>query len=307
MRVLKWLFQPVYLLLFIVLVALYVNREAIFSERVTTSPQAEELIGKVDTLVARLRAEMEPPLPATAPQLVADESLLPPVDGTELSFAPAAGSEKQQPSLAEPLFVPEEAEEAKSAEAVVAVVVAEVPPSEGVSAGGAAEGDAIGEESASTQDESLVHPEEDALPVTPPELDAPTAPSLAIVAERPQPNPEPNPEPTPEPLPPSSASVPPLEIWRAARAAVWQGDLDGAVSHYRQLIAAQPDNFDAHGELGNVLLAQADVAAAIEAYSAAARLIHQAGYHEMAYRLAAIVARMDEEQGRALLGEFSAE
>jgi hypothetical protein len=56
-----------------------------------------------------------------------------------------------------------------------------------------------------------------------------------------------------------------------------------------------------------VLLAQADVAAAVEAYATAARLIRKAGHPQMAYRLAGIVAEMDEEQGRALLGEFSPE
>ncbi|MCW8919054.1 MAG: tetratricopeptide repeat protein [Gammaproteobacteria bacterium] len=299
MRVLKWLFQPVYLLLLIVLVALYVNREVIFSETLTASPQAEELIGKVDTLVARLRPEVEQPLPATAPHVVADESLLPPVDGTESSPAPAGDSDRQQPSSVEPSFAQEESEQAESEEAVAAVVVAEAPPSESGSAGGAADGGTVGAEPASPPDGLLAFPEEGAPLARPLELDGVAAPPLVISAEEP--------EPTPEPLPASSTPVPPLEIWHAARAAVWQGDLEGAVAHYHQLIAAQPDNFDAYGELGNVLLAQADVAAALEAYTAAARLIHQAGYHEMAYRLAAIVARMDEEQGRALLGEFSAE
>jgi hypothetical protein len=36
-RLLKWLFQPAYLLLIIVVVALYVNREAVFPEEVAES------------------------------------------------------------------------------------------------------------------------------------------------------------------------------------------------------------------------------------------------------------------------------
>jgi len=103
----------------------------------------------------------------------------------------------------------------------------------------------------------------------------------------------------------SAESVPPLTLWRAARNAVWQGDLDGAVAKYHQLISAQPDNYDAHGEMGNVLLAQSNVTGAIESYVKAARLIYRSGNPKMAFALANVVGKLDNEQGRALYNEFS--
>lgn len=283
MSILKWLFQPAYLLLIIVLVALYVNREAIFPESVTGSQEAEVLIDKVDTLVARLRADVEPPLPETPSPVQAGELATAQGDDTELAVVPVGDENGQQPSQAAPL--PESVP--------VVAEFAEVPGATTPNADSDVDSEAATTAEISTPpEESLAHAPVD----TPPEpglaanasTDAPSSPALQV-----------------EPTAPA-APVPPLVIWHAARAAVWQGDLDGAVAHYRQLIAVQPDNFDAYGEMGNVLLAQAKVAAAIEAYTAAARLIHQAGHLPMAYRLADVVAEMDEEQGRALFSEFSA-
>ena len=105
-------------------------------------------------------------------------------------------------------------------------------------------------------------------------------------------------------MPDELAVASPLSIWRAARAAVWQGDLNAAVAHYRQLIVQQPNNDDAYGEMGNVLLAQSDVAAAVEAYVAAARLIRQSGNQQMARRMVGVVGSLDEARGQALYYEF---
>ena len=49
MRLLKWLFQPAYVLLIIVVVALYVNREAVFPEKVAESLEAEALVARIST------------------------------------------------------------------------------------------------------------------------------------------------------------------------------------------------------------------------------------------------------------------
>jgi tetratricopeptide (TPR) repeat protein len=261
-----------------------VNREAIFPESVTGSQEAEVLIDKVDTLVARLRADVEPPLPETPSPVQAGESATAQGDDTELAVVPVGDENGHQPSQAAPL--PESVP--------VVAEFAEVPGTTTPNADSAVDSDA-----ASTAEEISNPPEEGLAPApvdTPPEVD------LAASAS---PTDQPSlPAQQVEPTAPA-APVPPLMIWHAARAAVWQGDLDGAVAHYRQLIAVQPDNFDAYGEMGNVLLAQANVAAAIEAYTAAARLIHQAGHLPMAYRLAGVVAEMDEEQGNALFSEFS--
>jgi tetratricopeptide (TPR) repeat protein len=279
--ILKWLFQPAYLLLIIVLVALYVNREALFPEAVTGSQEAEVLIDKVDTLVARLRSDVEQPLPETLSPVQAGESATTQGDDTESAVVPVGDEIGQQPSQVVPL--PE-----------LAPVVAEVP----AAATPGADSPVDSEVASTTAEISTLLPEESQGPAP---VDTPPESGLAASASTDEP---PSFALQVEPTA-SAAPVPPLVIWHAARAAVWQGDLDGAVAHYRQLIAVQPDNFDAYGEMGNVLLAQANVTGAIEAYTAAARLIHQAGHLPMAYRLAGVVAEMDEEQGRALFSEFS--
>jgi tetratricopeptide (TPR) repeat protein len=103
----------------------------------------------------------------------------------------------------------------------------------------------------------------------------------------------------------AAETLSPLEHWKAARAAVWQGELSGAVTHYQKLITAQPDNYDAYGEMGNVLLAQSNAQAAADAYATAASLIYRSGNRQMAYRVANIVTQLDQARGEVLQGEFA--
>ncbi len=258
MRVLKWLFHPVYLLIIIVIFALYVNRDALFSEEVAESLEVEALVSKVDELAERLRsdAEAEPTtaLPEIAETEVADKS----VNEASDAVAEVASSP-----------VPEATESVTDESASVAESVAEesAPVAEVVSAVSNAE-------STSLQSESQLEP----LAVVT-EIESSTVPGEVAVAS-------------------------PLSVWQSARAAVWQGDLSGAVAQYRQLVAQQPDNYDAYGEMGNVLLAQSDVAAAVDAYVKAARLIHQSGNQRMARHLVGVVASLDEAQGQLLYNEF---
>jgi tetratricopeptide (TPR) repeat protein len=304
-RVLKWLFQPVYLLLIIVVVALYVNREAIFPEEVTESLEVAALSDKVESLVERLRSAQEQPLAEVQPAAVESEPPAPEVEATvEASIPPAEDSALPQPPQPEPV-----AEQEMPAVGIVEEASSDIPQAAVLSE--AAESVVTEEapaEAAVTTVSSLPAPETD---ISPPPVESTSLP-VAVVdlagsvsEEAPAANDTADTEESivAQPAP----AMPPLAIWRAARAAVWQGDLSGAVAHYRQLIVLQPDNFDAYGEMGNVLLAQADTAGALEAYVSAARLIHQAGYREMAYRLASVVAGMDEERGRELFSEFAQE
>ena len=281
MRLLKWLFQPTYILLIIVLVALYVNREAIFPEEVAESLEAEALIAKAEDVIEQLR------------------------NGVAQSIAEAPQTEATSTSVA-PQGLVSERDTADDAGASPAETVAEDKPTtvavaeDHVTVATPVEENVVAESSAEaamattdTQSPLAVAPgvpqtsSDEAL-----EEGVETEPLLPIVPPAPV-------------VPVASAPAQALELWQAARAAVWQGDLDGASRHYHELIALQPQNFDAYGELGNVLLAQNNVPAAIEAYASAARLIRDTGNIEMAYRVVSIVATLDEGRANALNNEFS--
>lgn len=253
MRVLKWLFHPVYLLLIIVIFALYVNRDVLFSDEVAESLEVEALVGKMDELTERLRSDTEGE-PATAPLETAESEAVNESSDDVAEVAEVASSPALEP-----------AEAVSEEPAPVADVVAAVSK----------------EEPTALQSEPQLEPAR-----SEPE---PAQPETMAIQE----------EVTDEP-----AVASPLSIWRAARTAVWQGDLNAAVDHYRQLIAQQPNNYDAYGEMGNVLLAQSDVTAAVEAYVTAARLIRQSGNQQMARRLVGVVGSLDEAQGQALYNEF---
>ena len=92
----------------------------------------------------------------------------------------------------------------------------------------------------------------------------------------------------------------PLVVWDAARRAAWEGKYDVAVGKYRELIGLQPGNFDAYGEMGNVLLRQGDMEAAVDAYYQAAMLLSQSRYPQVAWRVLDIVARLDQKKGQQL-------
>ena len=249
MRLLKWLFQPAYLLLIIVIVALYVNREAVFPEEVAESLEAEALVAKIEDMTNGLREDVEEALESTD---TADEVV------EEVAAEEATAVAEAETSVEEPAPVAE----------VEAETVAEDAP---------------------------------AMPAEEPVVQEVTEeqPSEPEVAQ---------PEPVQEPVEASAQAAPqqhPLTLWQQARSAVWQGDLDAAVSRYQELIAIEPDNYDAYGEMGNVLLAQSKAEAAAEAYAMAARLIYRSGNREIAYRVADIVLQLDPRQAEGLRREFA--
>jgi tetratricopeptide (TPR) repeat protein len=85
-----------------------------------------------------------------------------------------------------------------------------------------------------------------------------------------------------------------------ARQAFWQQDLDGAIKAYRAAIAADPENPDAYGELGNIYLGQGERDAASQAYlEAGLRLIEQ-GRPERAVRLLRVISGLDRDRARTL-------
>jgi tetratricopeptide (TPR) repeat protein len=89
-----------------------------------------------------------------------------------------------------------------------------------------------------------------------------------------------------------------------ARQAAWKGQWDKAEAAYRQLQQEQPDNFNIHGELGNLYFMQRKGKEAAGAYYQAATLLAAQGYRRDAIRLMQVVQRLDRELGIKLQQEL---
>lgn len=89
-------------------------------------------------------------------------------------------------------------------------------------------------------------------------------------------------------------------LWQTARRNAWEGNSDAAVEAYRALIELQSGNYDAYGEMGNVLLQQGDSAGAVEAYSQAALLLGKSGYPQAAWDVMNIVTQLDQDKAQQL-------
>ena len=85
------------------------------------------------------------------------------------------------------------------------------------------------------------------------------------------------------------------DLLMAARQAFWEEDYPRAVSQYRRLIGADPDNPDLHGELGNIYFAMNDGRQASQEYYRAAQILMQQNRFEAAQRLLSPIRAMDRE------------
>jgi tetratricopeptide (TPR) repeat protein len=85
-----------------------------------------------------------------------------------------------------------------------------------------------------------------------------------------------------------------------ARLAAWKGQWDKAESVYRELQQANPEDYNIHGELGNLYYMQRKGKEAAEAYYQAATLLAAQGYHRDAMRLAQVIQRLDRDLGTKL-------
>ncbi len=90
------------------------------------------------------------------------------------------------------------------------------------------------------------------------------------------------------------------EVWRTARLAAWEGRFQDSLAAYERLIAAEPENADAHGEMGNVHLQLGNGRKAVDAYEQSAMLWHEAEDSMRAWHLQRIVSGFDWERGQAL-------
>lgn len=85
-------------------------------------------------------------------------------------------------------------------------------------------------------------------------------------------------------------------LLKQARDAYWDGDYATAEQAYEQAIALAGDDPAPYGELGNVYFAQRDLAAAADAYSAAAHRLLTQGRTEEARHLMLVLKGLDEQK-----------
>lgn len=278
MRALKWLFHPVNLLIIVVLVALYINRQTLFPE-LAESPEVKQLVSRVDGVIASLNnniAELKESVQEPVPADPSAESELSPTS------APTPAPEQSPgPDAAANAGQDEDAQGHAPAPAVAppAQRFDDLPEMRPIGP--------VGESEPSQQVEQELPPAGPQQPaaaaaVAPQRAGESSADSQAIGTGQAKPSGE------------------PLAIWKAARRAAWEGNTEQAVEHYRALIALQPENFDAYGELGNVLLRRGDNEAAAEAYAEAAMLLTRSNYPQVAWRVLDIVSRLDQERASRL-------
>lgn len=253
MRVLKWVFHPVNLLIVIVLVALYINRQTLFPE-LSNSPEVQQLVGRVDSVIDAIdegvTAISADVVERVAPEETPDNAT---AEGRAETSVTAADSSVETP---QPRFDDLPTMEATPAEAILLEEAAE---------------------------EQQPDPAEMA------DSEENTDRSAAVVTEAPS-----------ESSGAEESAGEPMALWREARRAAWAEQPERAVEQYRALIALQPDNYDAYGEMGNVLLRMGEREAAVDAYSRAAMLITRSDYPQVAWRVLEIVARLDREKGNEL-------
>lgn len=147
-------------------------------------------------------------------------------------------------------------------------------------------------------------PVEATAPATPvasaePETAVSVAPAAEVIA-----NPVAAPSVPSEPVAPAPASVTSArsvghtqdwsvtDYWVAARTAYLLGDVGRAGEEYSQLLAAEPGNWYAHEELGNVFARNGQIELAVNQYQRAALLLVHAGHFEDAQRLALRMAQL---------------
>ncbi|MCB1738239.1 MAG: hypothetical protein KDI42_08955 [Gammaproteobacteria bacterium] len=82
------------------------------------------------------------------------------------------------------------------------------------------------------------------------------------------------------------------EYWVAARTAFLLGDMNRAQQEYTSLLAAEPGNWYAHQELGNVYARSNRIDKAVHHYQRAALLLVEAAKYEDAQRVALMMARL---------------
>ncbi len=96
------------------------------------------------------------------------------------------------------------------------------------------------------------------------------------------------------------------DLLRSPRAALARGDVNQSISLYQELLKKEPDDAEAHGELGNVLLKAGRLQEASQSYYDAALRLARAGDGERARALEPIIRRNAPQLADRLENELKA-
>jgi len=94
------------------------------------------------------------------------------------------------------------------------------------------------------------------------------------------------------------------ELWIDARQSFHHRDFEKSISSYERLIAKTSNNYDAHGELGNVYFNRGEMKQAADSYFEAASILVRLGQTDRASSLLGMLSQMDSTKAdelRALL------
>lgn len=105
---------------------------------------------------------------------------------------------------------------------------------------------------------------------------------------------------------PAATEAQTKDLLQSARAAFAHGDVDQSISLYRDLVKQKPDDVDARGELGNVLLNAGRLQEAAQTYYETAVRLARASEGARARALEAIIRRNDPDLANRLENELKA-
>jgi tetratricopeptide (TPR) repeat protein len=289
-RVLKWLFHPVYLLLIIVAIALYLNRDTLFPD-LAQSTEVGAVVSKVESLIDNLHSE--------PPSAVGRDD----AEETDIVFGEEAGSD--MPSFGD--IAAAETATAQQQSVSPGAGVDEATPPAAIVANSEVETEASSPAEVFSEAEAIA--ETSSEPVEPAQDEA--SPALAAIAPKPAAS---APVDTVDAIadqagePPAAPAVSReqlLHTWQQARIAAWRGDVNTAIEYYQTVITLQPDNYDAYGEMGNVMLRVGDYEGAAEAYYQAAHLLNKTPQRMMAWQLLNVIARLSPQRAEKLYQELT--
>jgi len=290
MRLLTWFLQPTYVLLFIIGVVIFLNRITLFPVH-KQSAEIQSVTGKVDSLIASLQSQqfntqeeqkISPPQGDASEQTPRSE-----MAGDKTGEVPSSqtstivGGEAQVSSRSDP--------NSEYSDSMPSVSAEEEQT-------GLESADHIEADKKQTQS-----PLDDEQPAVTEQSDAPTQIEIPPYAENNEvvdntvAKPQSAPAVSHEQL---------MHTWQQARIAAWYGNFSTAIDYYQTVITLQPTNYDAYGEMGNVMLQAGDWEGAAEAYYQAAHLLNQARQPQMAWNLLNVIAGLSPAKAEKLYQEL---
>jgi len=292
-RLLKWIFHPVYLLIIILAVVIFINRTALFSDT-THSGEVKNVVDKVDSLINSMQVEPQN-------SVTGDTGSVQSVVGDD-----ASGSDFPSQNIA----IPDKQNTIRSETVVSAVENSttardEVNVQPNVDTGKKDEAESIDTLTNALEASRAVNPESKESDVTNESHDDDLATYLQEgskpgISDESVTDTHNGPA---QPFPAVSREQL-LRTWQQARIAAWYGDFESAIEYYQTVIALQPDNYDAYGEMGNVMLRAGNRDGAAEAYYQAALLLNNTPYRSMAWHLLNVLAWLSPARAEKLHREL---